>query len=131
MADNGNKVGYSSVPQSEYSQPPGYSDPAYSVQQLPGYSEHNQPLHQPVNNSFGTQPQPPPGPPGGGYPRYQDPQPAYNPGQYGPAPPQFHQQQQSNTVSEFRPSTEPHPFSWQVAITVVLPTPPPFFSLPG
>lgn len=62
-----------------YAKPPTYEAP---------YQQPNQPLHQPVNNSFGNvqyQQDPPP-------------QPAFNPG-YAPAPPVMApaQQQQSNT----------------------------------
>jgi hypothetical protein len=103
--------------QPQYAQPPPqYSDP---------YGGENQPqaLHQPVNNSFGSQQQdlyqqqPGPGVDGGyGAPQYQQPHiqqqpgygatqyqnppanPHYNPTSYAPAPPVM-QQQQSSTVS--------------------------------
>ena len=105
--------GYSALPQDgNYAQPTGYAG-GEQPPQYPGYAGENQPLHQPVNNSFGTQQQDfyqqqyqqphvqqqPPGPGYGATGYHQRPQPAFNP-HYNPAPPAPVMQQQSSTVSK-------------------------------
>lgn len=91
--------GYGAIPQAQpgpgdYAQPPVYQG-GQQVQyaqppQYSGYPDENQPLHRPVNNSFGTNEQgvyqgQPEAAAGGAAPQYQ--QPGYNAPPYQETPP--------------------------------------------